>query len=200
MKTETPAEAKFPHGPWVRCCRTRVAALGPLLSGAHNPQIQSPRDILSAQGRGILCLSFPIRGRVECPSDARCLSSSPQHHFEVTKKSPSISNTVLPTPPLIRQTAVADVGSQLSLHLNENSRPALSGFACWKMLVSGPDWIFGSTCQLAPTRRRIPESAAPAIAADMEKQGVGEDPQVPPETWQPLPQLWVLTSWSDPSY
>lgn len=65
--------------------------------------------------------------------------------------------------------AAADAGSQLSFHLNENPRPALSDYARWKMPISGLDLIFGSKCQLAPIRPRRPESRAPAATADVEK-------------------------------
>lgn len=37
--------------------------------------------------------------------------------------------------------AAADAGSQLSFHLNENPRPALSDYARWKMPISGLDLI-----------------------------------------------------------
>lgn len=143
-----------------------------LFPGVRYTPIQSPNDMLSTQGEGILCLSFAIR-RVTCYSGSHPLPPSiSKHHYKVKKE---FSNTVFPTPPLIRQTAVVEMGSQLSFYLNKDRRLALSGFVrvCWKMLVSGLGWIFGNKCQLASTRQRHPESPAPATTADLEKHGVG---------------------------
>lgn len=149
-----------------------VVAICLLFPAVHYTPIQSPNDVLSTQGEGILCLSFAIR-RVTCYSGSHPLPPSiSKHHYKVKF---FFSNTVFPTAPLIRQTAVVEMGSQLSFHVNKDRRRALSGFVrvYWKMLVSGLDWSFGNECQLASTTQRHPESPAPATTADLEKRGVG---------------------------
>lgn len=76
---------------------------------------------------------------------------------------------------------MVDAGSQLFFRLNENPRPALSGFAHWKMPISGLDLIFRGRCQLAPTRWKCPESPGSTTTADSEIQGVGEGVDPPPD-------------------
>lgn len=79
-KAETPAGAEMPSLAHGAGALEWVVALFP---GVRNAQ--SPNDMLSTQGEGVLCLPFAIR-RVQCSSGTHPLPSSSEHRFKVKKE------------------------------------------------------------------------------------------------------------------
>lgn len=147
------------------------------LSRVLNTQIQGPHDILSAQGKGILCLSFAIRGRVQCYSDAH-LALIPLNTISKLKKNISKYFKYCPSRPTPHK-ANSCGGRGEPTFLPFEQRPTTCPF--WPCTLENAGRWTGldvwERMSAAPTRQRLPESLAPATTAHLEKQGVERTPK-----------------------
>lgn len=127
-----------------------------ICSLVRSPQYSNPKPKGRSQctGKGVLCLLFATRRRVQCYSDAYppLLPLNTISKLKKKPKSPSLRDTVLPpTPP--KATSCGRRGAPAFPAFERNPTSCPFRLCTSESAASGPDRTLGSECQLDPPDR-----------------------------------------------